>query len=136
MARTLTTVLLLALIAVACRDEPEAPEVDCSIYEGLRRGEYVAELPREPERFWRGFEACYAEGGSYCERAWVFFSAQPSMATPSPEEMEDQRAEYLEACGSLPEEVQRCLTSWALSRHDECARVGARRRLNEALGRP
>lgn len=107
---------------------------DCSVFEAMRRGKIPAKAPTDPAQFWMDFETCYAKGDSYCERAWILLTAMPSMASPSPQELAKQRAEYLGACSRLPAPVQRCLTAYSLAHPKECEPLHAHEQLNAAMG--
>jgi hypothetical protein len=59
--------------------------------------------------------------------------ATPSMASPAKDELEKQGREYLTACASLPEPVQRCLGAWGMIHASECDPLDAHNMLRKAI---
>jgi hypothetical protein len=129
-----------ALSAAACACGKSAPpraehRPDCAVFEAMRRGEHVTPSTTDPAVFWSDVEACYAPpGASVCERAWTMLLAVPSMANPTPAELERQRREYLDACATLPGDVQLCLSAYGMRHEAECGPKHARERLDDAMG--
>jgi hypothetical protein len=127
----LSNLLAIALVLVAgCSERKSAPMPACEVFERLARGEHV-DVPADPGVFWTQFEECKAKGQSLCERAWTLLLAQPTMASPTPEQLADQKVEYVKACNALPEQVQRCLTAYAIAHEKECAPLDAPEQLRE-----
>ena len=115
------------VVVAACSERNSAPSPaapDCKAFERFARGEHV-DVPSDPAVFWTQFEECKAKGQSLCERAWTMLLAQPTMASPTPEQLAEQKVEYLKACAALPEQVQRCLTAYAIAHEKECAPLNA-----------
>jgi hypothetical protein len=110
-----------------------APPLDCSIFEKIRKGDFSTTPPQDPGTFWLAFEQCHAAGKPHCERAWLLLVAMPSMASPTEEELERQRNDYVRGCQTLPEPVQRCLTAHAIAHPAECEGLHAREKLDQVL---
>jgi|GEM_PF-7063777 len=126
-------------VLASCRS-PSASGVDCSLYERLvKEGPGQVKLSPEelePARFWQGYETCHAKpGATACDKAWLLLTSMPSMASPSPEELEKQRRDHHAACETLPPAERLCLTAYVFAHQAECDRLGAKVHLDEARER-
>jgi hypothetical protein len=120
---------------VASALEAGAPRPTCAELDRFfSTGEGAPSPPPDPAVTWAAIEECGAPTGDTCEKSWAATRTVPSMAHPTREEGEQRGRDFVEACRTLPADVQRCgLVSYALSHATECTPVGFTKRVQKLI---